>query len=203
MPTFIFLMPDSIPRSFRTKCESLSIRPTLDFLAVSIADQSLLHYRDGVLQRTYSISTSKRAPSCQLHSLGTPWGLHRIAEKIGANAPAGMVFVGRKPTGKTYPEMTEEENQRHLITSRILRLSGLEPGLNQGGAVDTFARLVYIHGTNREDRIGSPDSAGCIVLRNREMIELFETVPEGSLVWIFDPDSALSCRPGEKPDRVS
>lgn len=170
---------------------------------ISITDQLLLHYRGIELHRSYTISTSRRPPSCQMNSQGTPWGLHRITEKIGSDAPLGMVFVGRKPTGKSYREMTEEENRRNLITTRILRMEGLEPGINRGGDVDTFKRLVYIHGTNREEQLGSPASAGCVVLSNTDAADLFDEVPAGTLVWIQPPGSTSAGAIGEEPDRVS
>ena len=120
-------------------------------------------------------------------SLGTPRGLHEIAERIGAGQPVGMVFKSRVPTGLHFSEVVAgEAESRNLITSRILWLRGLEPGVNQGGDVDTFKRYIYIHGTQREDRIGEPMSAGCVLMRNSEIIELYDEVRAGDLVWIGD-----------------
>jgi lipoprotein-anchoring transpeptidase ErfK/SrfK len=98
-----------------------------------------------------------------------------------------MVFKARVPTGRHFSEIPDgEAYSRNLITSRILWLRGLEPGVNLGGNVDTFSRYVYIHGTQREDRIGEPISAGCILMRNGDIIELYEEVRVGDLVWIGD-----------------
>jgi lipoprotein-anchoring transpeptidase ErfK/SrfK len=120
-----------------------------------------------------------------VHSLGTPSGLHEVAERIGGGQPIGMVFKSRVPTGRHFSEMPEQETgSGNLVTSRILWLRGLEPGVNSGGEVDTYKRYIYIHGTQREDRIGSPISAGCILMRNSEIIELFDEVRTGDLVWI-------------------
>jgi hypothetical protein len=116
--------------------------------------------------------------------LGTPWGLHEVCEKIGSNAVSGMVFKGRKPTEKRYCEYSNEEQEKNLITSRILRLRGLEDGVNAGGSKDTFSRYVYIHGTNHEETIGSPASSGCLQLKNMAVIELFDTVPVGTFLLI-------------------
>ncbi len=58
--------------------------------------------------------------------------------------------------------------------------------MNRGGNVDTYDRYVYIHGTNHEDRIGQPLSAGCVLMRNLEIVELYEEVRAGDLVWIAD-----------------
>ena len=118
--------------------------------------------------------------------MGTPRGLHEIAERIGAGQPPGMVFDSRAPTGRHFSELSEEKADTNLITSRILWLRGLEPGVNLGGDVDTYGRYVYIHGTNCEERIGEPMSAGCILMRNLDIIELYEEVRAGDWVWIVD-----------------
>lgn len=96
-----------------------------------------------------------------------------------------MVFRGRVPTGRHYREYLPEGLETDdLITSRILWLRGLEPGANQGGDVDTYQRYVYIHGTRHEDRIGTPASAGCVRLRNLDVIDLYDRVRVGDWVWI-------------------
>ncbi len=129
---------------------------------------------------TYTISTSRNPPSCVQDSNGTPDGLHRIAEKIGEDAPLGMVFKAREPTGDFYWDLSGE----NLITTRILWLEGLEPGHNRGGDRDSKRRFIYIHGTNHEDRLGHPQSGGCVNMSNTDVIDLFNTVETGTLVWI-------------------
>jgi hypothetical protein len=143
-------------------------------------------YRAGELVQAFVVSTSLRPPSNVKGSLGTPLGLHAIAEKIGRDQPPGMVFKGRRPTDQDFRQSSDEENRGNLITSRILWLRGLEPGSNCGGEVDSHDRYIYIHGTNHEDRIGTPQSAGCVLMRNLELVELFEQVRIGDLVWIAE-----------------
>ncbi len=167
-------------------CARLGIKPAERVLVVHLGTQTLQFFRGGVLVRSYAVSTSLRPPSNVKNSLGTPRGLHEIAERIGAGQPPGMVFKGRVSTGHHFRELDEEENRANLITTRILWLRGLEPGVNQGGDVDTHSRYIYLHGTNHEDRIGQPCSAGCVLLRNLDIIELFEEVRTGDLVWIGD-----------------
>lgn len=163
----------------------LGIKPADRILVVSLSTQTLTLYRVGEREASYPVSTSRRPPSNVRDSLGTPTGLHAIAERIGGEQPVGMVFRGRVPTGRHYREyLPEEQATDDLITSRILWLRGLEPGVNQGGEVDTYARYVYIHGTRHEDRIGSPASAGCVRLRNLDVIDLYERVRAGDWVWI-------------------
>jgi len=164
----------------------LGIKPAERILVVHIGAHTLQLYVNGHLDRAYGVSTSKRPPSNVKNSLGTPRGLHEIAERIGAGQPAGMVFKSRKPTGQHFSECADVETNTNLITSRILWLRGLEPGVNQGGDVDTYERYVYIHGTNHEARIGEPLSAGCVLLRNLDVIDLFDRVRAGDWVWITD-----------------
>lgn len=97
-----------------------------------------------------------------------------------------MVFKARVPTGRHFSEVPEKADNGNLITSRILWLRGKEAGVNQGGEVDTYNRYVYIHGTNREAELGCPISAGCVVMRNIEIVELYEQVRTGDLVLIID-----------------
>src|SRR5471030_397462 len=167
-------------------CARLGIKPAVRVLVVRLGAQTLQLYCEGALVRAWPVSTSLRPPSNLKNSLGTPRGLHEIAERIGAGQPPGMVFKGRVPTGRHFRELGDEENRANLITTRILWLRGLEPGVNQGGDVDTHSRYIYLHGTNHEDKIGQPCSAGCVLLRNLDIIELYEEVRAGDQVWIGD-----------------
>lgn len=167
-------------------CARLGIKPGERLLAVRISAPTLQFFRGTALVKSYPVSTSKRPPSNIKNSLGTPRGLHQIAERIGAGQPPGMVFKSRVPTGKHFSEFPDTATYDNFITARILWLRGLEPGVNQGGNVDTYDRYVYIHGTNHGDRIGEPMSAGCVLMRDLDIIELYEEVRVGDLVWITD-----------------
>lgn len=114
--------------------------------------------------------------------MGTPTGLHFINEKIGDNVLSGIVFKGRVNTQRHFLEYTEQ--QENLITTRIFRLQGLENSKNCGIGCDSYQRYIYIHGTNHESHIGTPQSKGCILLTNNDVIQLYEKVPCKSLVWI-------------------
>ncbi|WP_257785145.1 L,D-transpeptidase [Lacunisphaera limnophila] len=175
----------------KEKCHALGLKPTTRLITVSIARQLLGFYRDGCLVRSHVISTSLRPPSNVKDSLGTPRGLHEIAEKVGAGQPPGIVFKARVATGQHYSELSAAEQARNLITTRILWLRGLEPGHNAGTAatgevVDTYARYVYIHGTNHEERLGRPFSGGCIEMNNLEILALFDEIRPRDQVWIED-----------------
>jgi len=165
-------------------CLRLGIKPADRILVVRIDTATLQYFRSGVLIKSFLVSTSKRPPSNIKNSLGTPTGLHEIAERIGAGQPPGMVFKARVPTGRHFREFADDASNSNLITTRILWLRGLEPGSNRGGEVDSYERYIYIHGTNREDAIGTPISAGCVLMRNLDIIELYDNVRVADQVLI-------------------
>jgi hypothetical protein len=177
---------DFIEESARVKqsCVDLSITPTSRILVILIEKQEMALLEKEKISAVFAISTSKNPPSCLADSYGTPTGLHAVADKIGADAPEGTVFKGRVSTGQVYGQVSPEDAQRNLITSRILRLRGLEIGKNCGEGRDSYDRYIYIHGSNHEDRIGQPFSGGCVEMLNADVIELFDQVDEGDLIWI-------------------
>jgi lipoprotein-anchoring transpeptidase ErfK/SrfK len=134
---------------------------------------------------SYSVSTAAKGAGEQGGSEQTPRGLHEIRAKIGAGAPEGAVFVGRRPTGEICTsDRVREEPGRDWILSRVLWLRGLERGRNRRGDVDSMRRAIYIHGTPHVTAIGTPVSHGCIRMRNADVIELFDLVEPGTLVEI-------------------
>jgi UDP-N-acetylmuramate--alanine ligase len=162
------------------------------FLIVSIEDQTLLVCTNGTIVDRYDCSTSRFGNGNRENSLKTPLGIHRIREKFGTSAPAGRIFIDREDTGTDWDHSLAGDN---LILTRILRLEGLEEGINKGAGVDSYERYIYIHGTGREDLIGKPLSHGCVCLRNFDIIRLFETVKEGTLVYIDAPPMVIGERP--------
>ena len=132
--------------------------------------------------RSYPISTAARGMGNRVDSNMTPLGIHRVRQKIGGGQPRGMVFEARKPTGKIVRNLDNRDQDE--ITSRILWLDGMEQGVNRDGDCDTFSRYIYIHGTSDEKRIGEPVSAGCIRMKNDDVIALFEETLANDLVLI-------------------
>lgn len=165
-------------------------------LRISLAEQALELLDDGVVQRRYAVSTALNGPGECNGSGCTPRGWHAIHAKIGAGAAADTVFVGREPTGEIYSaELAQQQSDRDWILTRILWLAGLEPGINQGGQVDTLSRYIYLHGCPDSAPLGTPGSHGCVRMRNADVIELFEQVAEGARVWIQEgPFDAASPR---------
>lgn len=155
-------------------------------IIVSIEKQQLFCTGvDGRVLREYAVSTSRFGVGNQQGSFKTPLGEHRIEQKIGAGCEINEVFVGRQAIGvldelRGRSELLPDD----IISSRILWLSGTQPGINQGEGIDSFQRYIYIHGTAEEDKIGFSASHGCIRMCNKDVIELFDRVDEGCIVDI-------------------
>lgn len=142
-------------------------------------------------RKTYLFSSSRAPQSCVYNSFGTPYGLHRICEKIGDTVPMHGVFKHRHFTGVICPPSTHK-SACGFITTRILRLQGLEIAKNRGYnaqklCCDTYKRAVYMHGTNLENFIPQPLSQGCILLSNADMLDLFDATYEGDYLYITPP----------------
>ena len=153
---------------------------------INISKQTLDLIEDnGALIKRYPISSAKNGVGEQNGSYCTPRGKHLVRAKVGAGQPANTVFVERRPTGEVYsPELAQSYPGRDWILTRILWLSGREPGFNRLGMVDTMRRAIYIHGSPDSAEMGKPGSHGCIRMRNRDIIELFDLVPIRTLVEI-------------------
>ena len=156
-----------------------------DYLHVDIGRQTMDLLEAGVQVAHWPVSTARNGVGEQRGSECTPRGWHQIRAKIGAGAPIGCVFKGRRPTGEIYsPELLAENPGRDFILRRILWLSGLEPGFNRYGAVDTAWRFIYIHGSPDEGVSGEALSHGCIRMRSPDIMALFERIPVGLRVLI-------------------
>lgn len=149
-------------------------------LVVDIGTQRLHFMQNGRSVREWPVSTAANGIGGEEGSQRTPPGLHRIRRKIGGGLPSGTVLKGRVAVaGEAVASRGDD-----LITSRILWLEGLEPGVNRGVGCDTFDRYIYIHGTADEGALATPVSHGCIRMRNADVIELYGLVERGTLVMI-------------------
>lgn len=154
---------------------------------IYIDSQALLFTALEGKQTEYSVSTARNGAGEMNGSFCTPRGRHIVRAKIGNGAAMNTVFVGRRPTGELYrPELRLKHPDRDWILTRILWLSGCEPGFNRLGDVDTMRRYVYIHGAPEDVEMGYPGSHGCVRMRNAEVIELFNLVQTGTPVMIHD-----------------
>jgi lipoprotein-anchoring transpeptidase ErfK/SrfK len=157
-------------------------------IEISLAAQTLKLFDDaGELIRSYPVSTSRNGPGEAKDSFCTPRGRHIVRAKIGAGAAENTIFIGRRPSGEIYsPELGERNPGRDWILTRILWLSGCEPGFNRLSKVDTMQRYIYIHGSPDSAQMGKPGSIGCIRMRNRDILELFDQVAPGTPVDILE-----------------
>ncbi len=133
----------------------------------------------------YAISTALNGVGEVNGSGCTPRGQHRVRAKVGAGCTPGMVFVGRRATGEIYsPALAAQYPERDWILSRIVWLTGCEPGVNRGGVVDTLRRFIYLHGCPDGLPMGIPASHGCVRMTNADVIDLFDRVMVGTRVTI-------------------
>ena len=146
---------------------------------IDIASQTLtLKGAGGETLKTYAVSTASNGVGEKNGSFCTPRGRHIIRAKIGAGQPMHAVFVRRRPTGEVWsPELHAKYPGRDWMLTRLLWLSGREPGRNRLGEVDTMRRHIYLHGTHELAEMGKPGSHGCIRMRNADIAELFDLVP--------------------------
>lgn len=159
--------------------------PMASRIEVDISEQVLYlycRYADSNEEvKTYPISTSKYGIGNKAHSNKTPLGLHHIKGKIGDGAPFGTIFKGLRNTGRIAKINAPGGD---VITTRVMRLQGLEKGINLGRGIDSYKRYIYIHGTAEENKIGTPASHGCVRMYNRDVIDLFNRVTDGTEVNI-------------------
>ena len=156
-------------------------------LRISLDQQALELVLDGEVVKRYRISSALNGAGEYNGSECTPRGEHVIRLKIGEGCPRNTVFVGRRPSGEIYtPELAASEPERDWILTRILWLSGRQPGYNRGGQCDTLRRYIYIHGTPDETVLGKPGSHGCIRMKNNDLVELFELVYNNTPVAILE-----------------
>ena len=151
-------------------------------ITVNVSKQTLYLMLCNKVIRCYAISTSKFGIGNMAGSNKTPTGLHRVISKVGRNARIGSIFKRRRNIKKI---ARVNKSGGDLITSRILRLEGLQRGVNKGKNIDSFKRCIYIHGTPDERSIGKPASHGCIRMKNRDIIDLFKRVKKGTQVKLI------------------
>lgn len=154
-------------------------------IEISLARQELtLHEAHGA-SSVYPVSTALNGPGELSNSECTPRGRHRVRLVIGRECPENAVFIGRRFTGERYsPALAAVSPGRDWILTRIIWLTGDEPGFNRGGACDSLRRFIYIHGTPDTEPMGNPKSHGCIRMRNSDVIELAARVRPGTPVVI-------------------
>ena len=157
-----------------------------EVLYINIIKQRMYHIKEHNIVKTYVISSSSYGIGSKSGSYKTPLGLHRIKEKFGDKTPINGKMIGRVYYGQIATIYTDQtKSKTDDVTSRIFWLEGLEDGLNKGKGVNSYKRYIYIHGTSEEGRLGTPASHGCIRMKNKEVIELYDKIKIGTLVLIL------------------
>jgi lipoprotein-anchoring transpeptidase ErfK/SrfK len=147
-------------------------------IEIDVSKQELRLLDGSKILKKYSVSTAKKGVGEKNGSFCTPRGRHIVRAKIGAGQPPNAVFVRRRPTGEIWsPDLGAKYPGRDWMLTRILWLSGCEPGKNRLGDVDTMRRYIYLHGSPDSAEMGKPGSIGCVRMRNRDIVELFDLVP--------------------------
>ena len=163
-------------------------------IVISVPDQELAVLDRGKLAARYSVSTSKFGIGDSSGSYRTPLGVLFVSGKFGDKLPSGTVIKNRVPTGEI---VNANAPGRDAIVSRVIWLRGME---SQNRAAHD--RCIYIHGTREEKRIGKPASFGCIRMRSRDVIALYDLVHIGMHVAITQKRIA-DLIPQEEPDLVA
>lgn len=181
----MYVPPHQVPEHI----SKLGVKPTENILIVDTKQQTLAIMQNNNIKKTYTISTGTRGVGQRINSFRTPQGLHRINEKIGNGVPRYGIFHRRQYIGSAWKPQKRQAHKKDYISTRILRLEGLQPGLNKGKdrlgrIIDSETRAVYIHGTTMEWKLGQPSTKGCVHMSADDVIKLYNEVPEGTLVWI-------------------
>jgi lipoprotein-anchoring transpeptidase ErfK/SrfK len=155
-----------------------------EYLYVSVRRQKMYYVKDGAVVKEYAISTGKTGVGETNGSGCTPRGLLRIASKHGDGTPLNGVLIRDRFCGTVVPS-TNHDDVNDYMTTRSLRLEGVEEGVNKGGSLDTWARAIYIHGTHEEGLIGQPVSHGCIRMMNADVVDLFSRAEKGLYVLVL------------------
>ena len=146
-------------------------------IVISVVEQRLALVQDGVVVRRFPVSTSKFGLGDSFGSYKTPLGRLRVCGKLGGDLPEGAVFKHRNFNGEV---LRVNARGRDPIVTRILWLEGAEPR-NENAR----SRGIYIHGTPQERSIGKATSYGCVRMRSRDVVEIFNAVPVGTSVTII------------------
>lgn len=167
-------------------CEQVHAETTEALAFVNTRTQMLHFVLKQKFHCSFPISTAKNGEGSIEGSGMTPLGLHSVKERFGDGADPFAVFKSRVATG----ELAVPVEGGDAIIGRILRLHGLQPGINQGmnaegKNVDSFERYIYIHGTNDIAHLGQPASAGCVRMHPDGVVQLFELMPSGSHVFLY------------------
>ncbi len=157
------------------------------FMYVAAKKQRLYLISGNEVVRSYPISTAQKGIGQKSGSFQTPVGLHKVREKVGDTVPHSGIIREKVFTGNIAEINNKPQaGSGDVITTRVMHLDGLEPGVNKGDGCDSYQRGIMIHGTPDEGLIGQPASHGCVRMKNEDIIELFNLVTVNTYVVILN-----------------
>lgn len=163
-------------------------------VVVDVRRQKLFLLDDGRIVHHWPVSTSIDGTDQVARSDGTPLGVFRIKRKLGTGLRPGAILRDQVPTGRIAAPVhaANDPAASQWITTRILWLSGLQPGWNEGGDVDTYLRHIYIHGTANLGMLGHAASHGCVQMAPHAVMALYRAVSVGTPVAIIPGTGSLA-----------
>jgi lipoprotein-anchoring transpeptidase ErfK/SrfK len=174
-----------------TRARALSVAAEM---FVSVPDQELVLIDRGKLIARYPISTSKFGLGDGTGTYRTPLGTLFVSGKFGDHLKSGAVIKSRVPTGEI---VDPNAPGRDAIVSRVIWLRGKEEQ-----NLSAHERCIYIHGTPEERRIGKPASFGCIRMRSRDVIALYDFAHIGMHVTVTQKRTT-DLLPAEEPSLLA
>jgi len=161
---------------------------------ISVPDQELAVLSRGKIVTRFPVSTSKFGTGDGVGTYRTPLGTFFISAKIGDHLPAGAVIKRRAATGEV---VAVNSVGRDAIVSRVIWLRGKD-ATNR----NAFDRCIYIHGTTEEKRIGRRASFGCVRMKSKDVIALYQLAHIGTSVLITE-EPLTKFLPAEEPTLLS
>ncbi|MGN0878361.1 MAG: L,D-transpeptidase family protein [Oligosphaeraceae bacterium] len=120
-------------------------------IKVSKSQFLLTLYLDGTLYRIYKVGIGR--------DNRTPVGTFKVRDKV-------INPAWDSPEGRIPPS-----DPRNILGTRWM-------GLEATGDTSPYLTGYGIHGTTLPDTVGTPSSAGCVRLRNEEVNDLYDVIPE-------------------------
>lgn len=188
---FLSLTLAVLAASFLAACQAVDTR---HHVLVSVKDQKMVLFEHKQAVKVYPVSTSKYGIGDEPGSYRTPEGTMQVARKIGDGAPRGAVFKNRRWTGEV---LDPDSPGRDPIVTRILWLKGKEERNR-----NAYRRMIYIHGTTEEARLGEPVSFGCIRMASTDAEDLFQRVGVGTPVTVTRGRLPLKTRTAQAVERM-
>lgn len=156
-------------------------------------DQKLYYTNDGKsLIKSFKVSTGSKGFGNEKDIPKTPLGLLKTGRSVRA-PKLHQVLVSKTPyynpkDGKPFivnpgedSSRIDGEGKKHKaeVLTGLIELHGIEDCNS-----NAFSRSIYFHGTNREDRLGSKASGGCIRVSNKDIIWMIPNVKSGTKVYV-------------------